>query len=83
VNLAYSRQPDQPKQYVQDLIRARADALARLLADENCYIYICGLKAMEAGVNEAFADVCRSHGMDWSGVLPELKAASRYHVETY
>jgi benzoyl-CoA 2,3-dioxygenase component A len=38
---------------------------------------------MEAGVNEAFADVCRSHGMDWSGVLPELQAASRYHVETY
>src|SRR5471030_201064 len=83
VNLAFSRQPDQPKQYVQDLIRARGDALARLLADQNSYIYICGLKAMEAGVNEAFADVCRSHGMDWSCVLPELKAASRYHVETY
>ena len=38
---------------------------------------------MEDGVDEAFADVCRSHGMDWSQVLPELKAASRYHVETY
>jgi benzoyl-CoA 2,3-dioxygenase component A len=83
VNLAYSREADQPKQYVQDLIRTRGDALARLLADEDSYIYICGLKAMEAGVNEAFADVCRSHGMDWSCVLPELKAASRYHVETY
>ena len=83
VNLAFSRQPDQPKQYVQDLIRARGDALARLLEDENSYIYICGLKAMEAGVDEAFADVCRSRGMDWSRLLPELKAASRYHVETY
>ncbi len=83
VNLAFSRQPGQPKQYVQDLIRARGDALARLLQDENSYFYICGLKAMEAGVDEAFADVCRSHGMDWSKVLPELKAASRYHVETY
>ncbi len=83
VNLAYSRQPGQPKHYVQDLIRARGDELARLLKDENSYIYICGLKAMEAGVDEAFADVCRSHSMDWSQVLPELKAASRYHVETY
>jgi benzoyl-CoA 2,3-dioxygenase component A len=83
VNLAFSRQPEEPKQYVQDLIRVRGDALARLLKDENAYIYICGLKAMEAGVNEAFADVCRNHGMDWSAVLPELKAASRYHVETY
>jgi len=83
VNLAFSRQPDEPKQYVQDLIRARGDELARLLKDANSYIYICGLKAMEAGVNEAFADLCRSHGMDWAALLPELKAASRYHVETY
>ena len=83
VNLAYSRQPDQPKQYVQDLLRARSLELARLLKNENSYIYICGLKAMEAGVDEAFADVCRSHGLDWSHLLPELKAASRYHVETY
>ena len=83
VNLAFSRQPDKPKQYVQDLIRKRGDDIARLLKDENSYIYICGLKAMEAGVDEAFADVCRSHGMDWSQLLPELRAASRYHVETY
>jgi benzoyl-CoA 2,3-dioxygenase component A len=83
VNLAYSRQADQPKQYVQDLIRARGDELARLLRDDNSYIYICGLKAMETGVNEAFADVCRKHGMDWASVLTQLKAASRYHVETY
>jgi benzoyl-CoA 2,3-dioxygenase component A len=83
VNLAYSRQPGQPKHYVQDLIRARGNDIGRLLQNQNSYIYICGLKAMEAGVDEAFADVCRSHGMDWSQVLPELKAASRYHVETY
>jgi benzoyl-CoA 2,3-epoxidase subunit A len=83
VNLAFSRQPDAPKQYVQDLIRARGADIARLLKDENSYIYICGLKAMEAGVDQAFADVCRSHDMDWSLVLPQLKAASRYHVETY
>ncbi len=83
VNLAYSRQPDQPKQYVQDLIRARGDQLSRLLRDENSYIYICGLKAMEAGVNDAFSDICRSHDLDWAELLPRLKAASRYHVETY
>jgi len=73
VNLAYSRQPGQPKQYVQDLIRARGGELARLLKDGNSYIYICGLKAMEAGVDEAFAEICRSHGMDWSSVLPNSK----------
>ena len=83
VNLAFSREPDRPKQYVQDLIRARGDDLARLLEDGNAYFYICGLKTMEAGVDAAFTEICRSHGMDWSRVLPELKSASRYHVETY
>ncbi len=83
INLAFSRVPGQPKQYVQDLIRARGDDVARLLADEQCYIYICGLKGMESGVTEAFADICRSHGMDWNELLPQIKAQARFHVETY
>ena len=82
-NFTFSRTPGQPKRYVQDVIRKRADKVAAMLRDENCYIYICGLKGMEAGVNEAFADVCRTRGMDWGNVLGELKQASRYHVETY
>ncbi|MBI4985276.1 MAG: benzoyl-CoA oxygenase, partial [Rhodocyclales bacterium] len=83
INLAFSRVPGQPKQYVQDLIRARADKVARLLADDNCYIYVCGLKGMEGGVIEAFADICRSHGMDWETLRPELQKKARFHVETY
>ena len=83
INLAFSRVPDQPKQYVQDLIRARADRVAQMLKDENCYVYICGLKGMEKGVESAFADACRANGLDWSALLPELRTQSRYHVETY
>jgi len=83
MNLAFSRVPDQPKQYVQDLIRTRHEKVAAMLKDENCFIYICGLKGMEAGVDEAFAEVCRQHGLDWAQLLPELKAQARYHVETY
>ena len=82
-SLAFSRVPGQPKRYVQDVIRERAEKVAAMLRDENCYIYICGLKGMEAGVNEAFAKVCRAHGMDWNTVLGGLKQTSRYHVETY
>ncbi|HET9046030.1 MAG TPA: benzoyl-CoA 2,3-epoxidase subunit BoxA, partial [Casimicrobiaceae bacterium] len=50
INLAFSRVPAKPKQYVQDLIRERAADVARLLADGDCYIYVCGLKGMEEGV---------------------------------
>ena len=83
VQLAFSRLADRPKQYVQDRMRAGGDKLARLLADGNTFVYLCGHKQMEEGVNAAFADVCRAHGLDWTALREELRAAGRYHVETY
>ena len=83
INFAFSRVAGEPKQYVQDRIRARAADVARLLDDANCHVYICGLKGMEKGVDEAFRDACRGHGRDWDTLLPALRAQGRYHVETY
>jgi len=83
INFAFSRVPGQPKHYVQDLIRRRGDDVARLLRDDQCYIYVCGLRGMEEGVAEAFRDLCREHAMDWDALLPELRSKGRYHLETY
>jgi benzoyl-CoA 2,3-epoxidase subunit A len=83
VNLAYSRVPEHPKEYVQDKMRARGDELAKLLKSEHTYIYVCGLKDMEHGVDEAIADVCRLHGMDWDELKASMRREGRYHVETY
>jgi len=83
INLAFSRVPGTQKQYVQDLIRERSVDVARLLADENCYVYICGLKGMETGVADAFRDICDRHGMNWETLLPALREKGRYHLETY
>jgi benzoyl-CoA 2,3-dioxygenase component A len=38
---------------------------------------------METGVIEAFRDICRSHGMDWDRLKPELLRQARFHIETY
>ena len=83
INLAFSRVPDQPKRYVQDLIRARGDAVMRLICNDDCFIYVCGLKAMEHGVLEAFSDVCREHGVDWSAVKLEVLYKHRLYIDTY
>jgi benzoyl-CoA 2,3-dioxygenase component A len=83
VNLAFSRLPGQPKQYVQDLIRERADAVVRLLEDDNAYIYVCGVKGMEQGVEDAFREVCRARGLDWDQMRPTLLQKNRLHIETY
>jgi benzoyl-CoA 2,3-dioxygenase component A len=83
INFAFSRLPDRPKQYVQDLIRARGDKVFRMLQDDSCYIYVCGLKGMETGVLEAFRDICRTQGGDWEAMRPQLLKKARFHVETY
>ncbi|MFO1396278.1 MAG: benzoyl-CoA 2,3-epoxidase subunit BoxA [Burkholderiales bacterium] len=83
INLAFSRVPGQPKQYVQDLIRARGDDVFRLLSGEHTFVYVCGLKGMEEGVTEAFRDLCRAHGQEWDALLPRLREQGRYHLETY
>ena len=83
INFAFSRVQGGPKQYVQDLIRARGDKVYQMLRDENCYVYVCGLKGMEAGVLEAFADVCRARGAQWEEIRAGLIKQARFHVETY
>lgn len=80
---AFSRQDGQPKQYVQDVLRSEAEAVAHLLQDPNGYIYICGLKAMEQGVEQAFSDIARGVGLEWAAIRDAMRNAGRYHVETY
>lgn len=82
-HLCYSRVAGAPKTYVQDRIRIESDMVGNLLREPATHVYICGLKGMESGVDEAFADVCRHAAMDWNAVKAEMRASGRYHVETY
>jgi len=80
---AFSRQEDGPKQYVQDRLRDEADHVAEILQDPKGHIYICGLKAMEQGVEEALSDIARGTGLDWAELRDSMREQGRYHVETY
>ena len=82
-HLVYSRLPGQPKEYVQDRMRKHGPALAQLMQSPATHVFICGLRGMEAGVDEALADICRSKGIDWSALKPDMRSSGRYHVETY
>jgi benzoyl-CoA 2,3-dioxygenase component A len=82
-HLCYSRVTGQSKTYVQDRIRLEMDTLSGLLREPGTHVYICGLKGMESGVDEAFADVCRHVSTDWAALKAEMRASGRYHVETY
>ena len=83
INFAFSRTPNEPKRYVQDLMRERAADIASLLKDRNSYIYVCGLKGMETGVLDVLCDAAITAGIDWQALHAELKRDGRLHLETY
>jgi benzoyl-CoA 2,3-epoxidase subunit A len=82
-HFAYSRRAGEPKTYVQDLLRRQEAALAPLLGQDQTHIYVCGLRGMEQGVQQALEDVCRSAGLNWTQLRAEMRENGRYHVETY
>jgi benzoyl-CoA 2,3-dioxygenase component A len=81
-HLAFSRVDGAPRSYVQDKLREASSAVAELLRGDT-YVYICGLKGMEAGVMEALRDSCRAAGMDWDTLHRAMVEEGRFHVETY
>ncbi len=54
-----------------------------MLIQPMTHIYICGLKAMEEGIEGAFAAICKSANLDWQEIRTTMRSEGRYHVETY
>ena len=71
------------RMYIQDRVLEHSDELFALIEDEKTHIYLCGLKGMEPGIDEAMAKAASAKGLDWSELRPKLKKAGRWHVETY
>lgn len=82
-HLVFSRVEGAPKEYVQDRMRAQKERIAELLRSENTHVYVCGLKAMEIGVESAFEDIARGAGMNWKAIRDDMRGSGRYHLETY
>jgi len=82
-NLAFSRVPEKPRRYVQDLMLERIADLSELIADERTHIYVCGLRGMEDGVLQVLRHAAETGGVSWQDVWGRLKAEGRLHLETY
>ncbi len=82
-HLVFSRLPGMPREYVQDRMLAEEKIVANFLTDPNTYIYICGLRGMEEGVEKSFSDIAEKLGQSWINVRDTMREAGRYHVETY
>jgi len=83
---AISREQQNPqggRMYIQDRVAEHADELWQLIKEEKNQTYICGLKGMEGGIDEAISAAAAKEGITWSSYQKDLKKAGRWHVETY
>ena len=71
------------RMYIQHRVAENAEKLWKMVQDEKTYVYICGLKGMEDGIDEAMAAEASKDGVEWSDYRRTLKKAHRWNVETY
>lgn len=71
------------RMYIQDRVAEHADELWNMVQDEKTHVYICGLKGMEDGIDQAMTTAAAKQGVEWSAYQKTLKRAGRWHVETY
>ena len=83
---AISREQQNPKggrMYIQDRVSEHAEEIFAMIEDSKTHVYMCGLRGMEPGIDEAMSAAAEAKGLDWSELRPKLKKAHRWHVETY
>ena len=71
------------RMYIQDRVLEHADEIFAMIENPKTHVYMCGLKGMEPGIDEAMSAAAAAKGLDWSELRPALKKADRWHVETY
>jgi ferredoxin--NADP+ reductase len=69
------------RMYIQHRVAEHADELWNMVKQEKTHTYICGLKGMEDGIDEAMAGAASKEGITWKEYQRSIK--ERWHVETY
>jgi ferredoxin--NADP+ reductase len=83
---AISREQQNPsggRMYIQDRVTEHAEEIFSLIEDPKTHVYMCGLRGMEPGIDEAMTAAAAAKDLNWSELRPKLKKAERWHVETY
>ena len=71
------------RMYIQDRVSENAEEIFTWIENPKTHVYMCGLRGMEPGIDEAMGVAAAAKGLDWSELRPQLKKADRWHVETY
>mmetsp|Transcript_56240 Transcript_56240/g.134014 ORF Transcript_56240/g.134014 Transcript_56240/m.134014 type:complete len:395 (+) Transcript_56240:80-1264(+) len=77
------KRPDGKSMYVQHVMQQKMDKIWPMVKDSKTHVYMCGLKGMASGFEEAIAESCEKEGLDVKEYIKQMKKADRYHVEVY
>ncbi|KAM9194759.1 nitric oxide synthase 1 isoform 1-T1 [Dugong dugon] len=85
---AYSREPEKPKKYVQDILQEQlAEPVYRALKEQGGHIYVCGDVTMAADVLKAIQRILTQQGklsVEDAGVfVSRLRDDNRYHEDIF
>ncbi|XP_047417906.1 nitric oxide synthase, brain isoform X2 [Sciurus carolinensis] len=85
---AYSREPDKPKKYVQDVLQEQlAEPVYRALKEQGGHIYVCGDVTMAADVLKAVQRIMAQQGKlseeDAGVFISRLRDDNRYHEDIF
>jgi ferredoxin--NADP+ reductase len=71
------------RMYIQDRVSENAEEIFTWIENPKTHVYMCGLRGMEPGIDEAMTAAAAAKNLNWSELRPQLKKAERWHVETY
>ncbi|KAI0513887.1 ferredoxin--NADP reductase, leaf isozyme, chloroplastic-like [Dendrobium catenatum] len=71
------------KMYIQTRMAEYAEELWNLLKNDNTFVYMCGLKGMEKGIDDIMTDLAAKEGIDWTEFKRQLKRSEQWNVEVY
>uniref|UniRef100_A0A8D0L8P8 Nitric oxide synthase 1 n=1 Tax=Sphenodon punctatus TaxID=8508 RepID=A0A8D0L8P8_SPHPU len=85
---AYSREPDRPKKYVQDVLQEQlAEFVYKALKEQGGHIYVCGDVTMAGDVFKTIQGIMRQQGKksveEAGSFISKLRDDNRYHEDIF
>merc|ERR1711976_160658 len=71
------------KMYIQTRLAEYAQEVYALMKQPQTHLYVCGLKGMESGMEEALGPLAVKEGTEWKDLVKQWKKEGRWHVEVY
>ncbi|MCX5964257.1 MAG: FAD-binding oxidoreductase [Cyanobacteria bacterium] len=71
------------RMYIQNRVAENSVELWNMIKNPKTHTYICGLRGMEPGIEEALGAEATKEGIVWKEYVRSMKKEGRWHVETY